>query len=258
MRPCGRAAAARARQGGRRPRGVRRRTQRRALPEPEDEGPLYAARRKIYPQRVTGTFRRIKWIVLLRHARHLLPAAVRALGPRAERARPGGADRFPEPPLLFLLHRDLAAGSLLPHRPADPRGDGAVPDERGRRPRLVRLSLPADGVDRPVPGHRALGRRRPPRASCSATSGPWTAERLARSGAQAFPLADGGVVDRRRLGALFRRRADAGEGSRDLPGAARRLCLDRHPHRSPPMRSPATCASRSASTCARGRASRPR
>ena len=28
-----------------------------------------------------------------RHARHLLPAAVRALGPRPERARPGGADR---------------------------------------------------------------------------------------------------------------------------------------------------------------------
>src|SRR6266568_2832268 len=34
------------------------------LPEPEDEGPLYAARRHIYPQRVKGTYRRIKWIVL--------------------------------------------------------------------------------------------------------------------------------------------------------------------------------------------------
>jgi cytochrome c oxidase accessory protein FixG len=33
-------------------------------PNPDGE-PLYAARRKIYPQRVTGTFRRIKWIVLL-------------------------------------------------------------------------------------------------------------------------------------------------------------------------------------------------
>jgi cytochrome c oxidase accessory protein FixG len=29
------------------------------------EAPLYAARRKIYPQRVDGTYRRIKWIVLL-------------------------------------------------------------------------------------------------------------------------------------------------------------------------------------------------
>ena len=111
-----------------------------------------------------GTFRTHQMGRALRHARHLLPAAVRALGSRAERARPGGADRFSQPALLLLLHRDLAAGGLLPHRPADPRGDGAVPDERGRRPRLVRLSLPADGVDRPVPRHRALGRRRPPRA----------------------------------------------------------------------------------------------
>jgi cytochrome c oxidase accessory protein FixG len=32
--------------------------------EPDDEMPLYAARRKIYPQAVHGTFRRIKWAVL--------------------------------------------------------------------------------------------------------------------------------------------------------------------------------------------------
>ena len=34
---------------------------------------------------------------------------------------------------------------------------------------------------------------------------PWTADRSAHRD-QAFPLADGGVVDRRRVGALFRRR----------------------------------------------------
>jgi cytochrome c oxidase accessory protein FixG len=33
-------------------------------PGPDDEGPLYVARRKVYPQRVKGTFRTIKWIVL--------------------------------------------------------------------------------------------------------------------------------------------------------------------------------------------------
>ena len=33
-------------------------------PEPDDEGPLYVARKKVYPQHVTGTFRTIKWIVL--------------------------------------------------------------------------------------------------------------------------------------------------------------------------------------------------
>jgi cytochrome c oxidase accessory protein FixG len=34
------------------------------VPEPDDEGPLCVARRKIYPQRVKGTYRTIKWIVL--------------------------------------------------------------------------------------------------------------------------------------------------------------------------------------------------
>ncbi len=34
-------------------------------PEPDDEGPLYVARRKIYPQSVKGTFRTVKWIVLV-------------------------------------------------------------------------------------------------------------------------------------------------------------------------------------------------
>jgi cytochrome c oxidase accessory protein FixG len=33
-------------------------------PEPPDLEPLYAARQKIYPQRVSGTFRRVKWLVL--------------------------------------------------------------------------------------------------------------------------------------------------------------------------------------------------
>jgi cytochrome c oxidase accessory protein FixG len=32
--------------------------------EPEDRQPLYAARRKVYPQHVSGTYRRVKWIVL--------------------------------------------------------------------------------------------------------------------------------------------------------------------------------------------------
>jgi cytochrome c oxidase accessory protein FixG len=34
------------------------------VPEPDDDVPLYAARRHIYPQRVHGTYRRIKWIIL--------------------------------------------------------------------------------------------------------------------------------------------------------------------------------------------------
>jgi cytochrome c oxidase accessory protein FixG len=34
-------------------------------PEPGDDGPLYAARKQIYPQSVKGTFRTIKWAVLV-------------------------------------------------------------------------------------------------------------------------------------------------------------------------------------------------
>ena len=33
-------------------------------PDPPDDGPLYVARQNIYPQRVSGTFRRVKWQVL--------------------------------------------------------------------------------------------------------------------------------------------------------------------------------------------------
>ena len=36
-----------------------------SAPPPKGDGPLYAPRRNIYPQRVKGTFRRIKWAVLL-------------------------------------------------------------------------------------------------------------------------------------------------------------------------------------------------
>src|ERR1041385_2186333 len=100
----------------------------------------------------------------VRHARYLLPHAVHPLGPRAQGARTGGADRPAEPSLLLLLHRDLAAGNLLPHRPVDHRRDGAVPDERTRWPGLVWLPVSADRVDRPVPDHRALVRGRPARA----------------------------------------------------------------------------------------------
>ncbi len=160
--------------------------------------------------------------------RGLLPAAVRALGPRPGPAQPGSAARPAKSPLLFLLHRAVAAGGLLLHRPADHRGDDAVPDERPRRPDLVRLSLSADHLDRPVLRRRALGRGRPPRPY------PEGQARLdlqprPRGGHQALPLADDRLVDRRRLGAVFRRRADAGEGPRHPAGPVHGLSLDRHP-----------------------------
>ena len=165
----------------------------------------------------------------VRHARHLLSAAVRALGSRTERAGPGGADRFAGATLLFLLHRDLAAGSLLPHRAAHCRGHGLVPDERRRRPGVVRISVPANRMDRSFPRHRAVDRRRPPRAS-AARSPAMVARSAGALRLEAFFVADGGVVDRRRLGALFRRRAEPGQGPCDISGAACGLRLHRHAH----------------------------
>ena len=55
-------------------------------PPTGDNTPLYAPRRKIYPQSVHGTFRRIKWAVLFvtLGVYYLLP--FRALGSRPERA----------------------------------------------------------------------------------------------------------------------------------------------------------------------------
>ncbi len=65
------------------------------------------------------------------------------------------------------------------------------------------------------------------REQIQAEAGPWTARRHRAQGREALSLADGGVVDRRRLGSVLFRRTDAGEGPRNRPGAARCLCLDR-------------------------------
>jgi cytochrome c oxidase accessory protein FixG len=41
-----------------------RRSLKPALSDPEDDIPLYAPTKKVYPQRIKGTFRRIKWLIL--------------------------------------------------------------------------------------------------------------------------------------------------------------------------------------------------
>ena len=69
------------------------------------------------------------------------------------------------------------------------------------------------------------------RERIKADAAPMTANRLARRVLKHCDLAHDRMVDRRRLGALFLRRADPGEGPRDLPGAGDRLYLDRHPDR---------------------------
>ncbi len=42
----------------------------------------HASRQKIYPKLAHGHFRAVKWYVMVRHARHLLRAAVDQVGPR--------------------------------------------------------------------------------------------------------------------------------------------------------------------------------
>ena len=84
--------------------------------EVDDYGPLYAARKKVYPQSVSGTFRRIKWglMAFCLGVYYLLPFVRwnRGLGAPDQAVLVD----LPEQPLLFLLHRAVAAGSLLLHR----------------------------------------------------------------------------------------------------------------------------------------------
>ncbi len=120
------------------------------------------------------------------HARHLLPDAVAPLGPRPVRARPGGAGRPRQPPLLLLLHRDLAAGVLLRRRPADHGRPRPVPvtSTLGRAwcgytcPQTVwtDLFLVVERCDRgrPQRPHQARQRRRgPPRKIAQARRQAW-------------------------------------------------------------------------------------
>ena len=146
------------------------------------EGSLYAARVKIYPKRAHGTFRTIKWIVMAvtLSIYYLVPWIRWDRGPYLP--RPGRADRLSLAALLFLLPRDLAAGILLHHRPAGAFGAWPVPRHLDRRAHVVRLYLPADGVDRPDDCGRALLPGRP-QQRMRLDKAPWSFETLWRKSA---------------------------------------------------------------------------
>ena len=191
--------------------------------EPDDEPPLYLARRKIYPQSVHGTFRRIKWAVLIvtLGIYYFLPFVRWNRGPDAPDQAvlidfPGRRFYFffieiwPQEVYFFTGLLIIAAMTLfLMNAVAGRVWCGYL------CPQTVWTDLFL-AIERFVEGDR--------RQQIIADTGPWTAQRARAQGHQAFPVADGGLVDRRRLGALFLRRADAGEGSRDRTRAAHRLC----------------------------------
>ena len=156
-----------------------------------------------------------------RDAGDLLPHAVDPLGPRARPAGPGGAGRSGQPALLFLLHRDLAAGILFRRRPSDHGRAGPVPVHLGPRPGLVRLYLPADGLDRPLHPGRTLDRGRPKR--------PRPALERAVDARKVRLRADemGGL-------AADRRRPPAAPGCSTSP-TRRRCCAISSPSRRPPV-----------------------
>ena len=166
----------------------------------------------------------------IHYARHLLLLAIRPLEPRSERAKPSGAGRSHAPQILFLLHRNLAPRGLIPHRSVDPRGVDLVLDERPRGTHLVRLSLPADGLDRSLPLDGAPFRRRPARAHDErrrtvdgATGARVSTRRLTRNSIKAWPLR------RPRLGSIrvaSKRARPMGRGSRSCARRRARLQVD--------------------------------
>ena len=185
-------------------------------------------------------------------ARHLLRAAVDPLG-----RTPGRAVRPARAQVPHLRPDALAAGFLFPDLAADHRGAVAVLLHRARRPAVLRLRVPADGVDRDLPVDRALGRRQP-HAADEAREG--AVERARRSCARA-PSSSSGSRSRcgraSRSSATSRRSASSparSRASRPARGKRSGCCSTA----APPTSMPASCASRSASTCARTRASRAR
>ena len=124
---------------------------------------LYEKRTAVYPKAVDGTFRRLKWVIMA------VTLTIYYVTPWLR------WDRGPYAPdqavLIDLADRRfyMFGIEIWPHEfyyvagPADHGRDRPVPGHLRGRPRLVRLCLPADRLDRPLPACRALHRRRPQR-----------------------------------------------------------------------------------------------
>src|SRR6202051_71231 len=105
----------------------------------DDYGPLYAAHKKVYPQRVSGTFRRIKWglMAFCLGVYYLLPFVRwnRGLG------APSQAVLVDLPNSRFyFFFIELWPQEVYYFTGLHPCCDYALSGEFGRRPYLVRLS----------------------------------------------------------------------------------------------------------------------
>ena len=168
------------------------------------------AREKVYPKLAHGRFRTVKWLVMAATPRHLLRAAVDALGSRPGPARPGGAARHGAQPLLLLLPRDLAAGVLLRHRPAGAGGAWRCFSSRRAAGRVwCGYTCPQTvWTDLMIAG-RALLAGRPQRPHAPRQGALGAGRSCSKKAHDAHLLARNRLGDRRRLRLLFPRRADA-------------------------------------------------
>ena len=161
------------------------------------------------------------------HPRHLLPAALAALAAGRGLAGPGRADRFRAPARFSRPARDLAAGVLHRHRPPGDLGTRPLPGDGHRGARLVRLCLPADGLDGPHGPGRASLAGRPQRPHPARRRRLVAAQDRAEDGHPSDLAADR-VAYRWRARVLFPRCTDAGARAPCRDGAEHRLRLPGH------------------------------
>ena len=170
---------------------------------------LFAVHEKVYPKSVAGKYRKLKWaaLVILLAIYYLAPWLRWDRGPRApdQAVLADIAGRA----ALFLRHRDLAAGDLLPDRPAD-HGRRSACSWRPRCSAGSGAASPARRRSGPISSCRSSARSKATGRSASASTRRPGRRPNGEAGRQASGLAADGVPHRRRLDHVFPRCAHRG------------------------------------------------